>query len=109
MKNTKIEVPAVAWWVLAALLIPVLQAWIGATFPGSAYAWGPLVVAGLGAALKWISWIMEQNEQTLPPDPDGDGTPFAASAVVDGEPPLDYAPPARHFDVVDFLFGVKRG
>ena len=59
--NTRIEVPAVAWWVLAALLIPVLQVWIETTFPGSSFVWAPLVVGALGAVLKWINWVMQQN------------------------------------------------
>ena len=112
MENTRVEVPAVAWWVLAALLIPVLQAWIDQTFLGSEFAWAPLAVGALGAMLKWLSWVMAQNGEGLPPDADGE-PPFPASAVYtgqdqNGEPMLDYVRPARSFDALDFLFGVKR-
>ena len=68
----------------------------------------------LGALLKWLSWVMEQNGQGLPPDADGEEPPFPASAVYtgensDGEPLIDYVRPARRFDALDFLLGVKRG
>lgn len=111
MKITKIEVPAVAWWVLIGLLIPVVQTWIAATFPGSAFVWSPLVVAVLGAILKWISWVMQENKQPLPTE--GEQPPFPVSAVYVGDddfgqPMIDYVPD-QHFDVIDFLFGVKRG
>jgi uncharacterized membrane protein YqaE (UPF0057 family) len=122
--NTKIEVPAVAWWVLIALFIPPLQVWIARTFPGSAYAWAPLVVAVLGAVLKWISWIMEQNNQDVPGAPEEDGEDILAPASLQavftdedgnvvGEGPaymLDYQePPAKKFDAADFFLGIKRG
>ena len=97
--NTKIEVPAVAWWVLIALIIPPLQVWIAQTFPGSAYAWAPLVVAVLGAVLKWISWIMEQNKQEVPGAPEDDGSEYPAPAAMqrtDDQYFLDYREqPAR--------------
>ena len=108
MQNTKIEVPAVAWWVLMALLIPVLQTWIDQTFPGSAFAWAPLVVAVLGAVLKWISWVMAQNGQSAPAGAEGDVKPSSMSYDTSGEPWLEWSAPKRQFDVVDFLFGVKR-
>lgn len=112
MKDAKIEVPAVAWWALIALLIPVLQSWIGSTFPGSEFVWAPLAVAALGALLKWISWVMQQNGQEIP-DADGEQPPFPASAVYNGhdergQPMIDYAKPAS-FDALDFFLGVKRG
>ena len=111
--NTKIEVPAVAWWVLIALIIPPLQLWIQSTFPGSVYVWAPLAVAVLGAVLKWISWVLAQNGQKLPgPDVD-DGSEFPAPAAMqrtDEQYFLDYRElPARKFDPVDFFLGVKRG
>lgn len=110
MKNTTIEIPAVAWWALAALLIPVLQAWIGQTFPGSSFVWAPLAVAALGAVLKWISWLMAQNNQQLPTGEEGtDPKPANMGIEMTGEPYLlEWEPPQRRFDAVEFLFGVKR-
>jgi uncharacterized membrane protein YqaE (UPF0057 family) len=112
--NTKIEVPAVAWWVLIALIIPPLQVWIAQTFPGSAYAWAPLVVAVLGAVLKWISWIMEHNDQGVPGAPEENGEDILAPASMvektDDQYFLDYREqPAKHFDAADFFLGIKRG
>jgi hypothetical protein len=111
MKDTKIEVPAVAWWVLAALIIPVLQVWLQQAFPNSPYAWVPLAVAVLGAVLKWISWVMAQNSQPLPDEGD-DALPAPAQM---GKTPdqhtleadlLDYRRPS--FDWWEFLVGIKR-
>ena len=111
MKNTKIEVPAVAWWVLAALLIPVLQVWIEQTFPGSSFVWAPLVVGALGAVLKWINWVMQQNSQPVPSDTEGDEllAPQGMVELTDDEYfLLDYEREGQKFDPVEFLFGVKR-
>ena len=47
-----VKVPGVAWWILAAMLIPVLQAWLMQAFPESPFLWVPLVVGVLaGRAL----------------------------------------------------------
>ncbi len=68
----QINVPGVAWWVLALLVIPVVQTWLAQTFPGSVYAWVPLAVAVLGAVAKWVQWILTQNKvQVMPDMPDG--------------------------------------
>lgn len=111
--NTKIEVPAVAWWVLIALIIPPLQLWIQQTFPGSAYVWAPLAVAVLGAVLKWISWVLAQNDQQLPDGGVDDGGEYPAPAAMpraDDQYVLDYrTQPAKHFDAAEFFLGVKRG
>lgn len=106
MKRTQIEVPAVAWWVLLGLLIPPLQAWIEQTFPGQAFPWATLLTATLGAVLKWLGWVMEQNGQDAPPGADDDVTP-AQMAAVGGDDGLDWRR-GRRFDPVEFLFGVKR-
>ena len=110
--NTKIEVPAVAWWVLIALIIPPLQLWIQQTFPGSTFVWAPLAVAVLGAVLKWISWVLAKNGQQLP-DPDDDGSEYPAPAAMertDEQYFLDYREiPAKRFDAAEFFLGIKRG
>jgi hypothetical protein len=71
MKDKAINVPGVAWWVLALLVIPVVQTWLAQTFPGSLYAWVPLAVAVLGAVAKWVQWILTQNDVQIAPMPDG--------------------------------------
>ena len=72
MKDKAINVPGVAWWVLALLVIPVVQTWLAQTFPGSLYAWVPLAVAVLGAVAKWVQWILTQNKvQVMPEMPEG--------------------------------------
>lgn len=71
MQNKSINVPGVAWWVLALGIIPVLQTWLAQAFPGSLYQWVPLAVALLGALAKWIQWVLEQNAVKQPDMPDG--------------------------------------
>lgn len=70
MQNKQINVPGVAWWVLALLVIPVVQTWLAQTFPGTLYQWAPLVVAVLGAVAKWVQWILTQNNVPVTPLPD---------------------------------------
>ena len=47
-----IKVPGVAWWILAGMLIPVLQAWLLQAFPESPFLWVPLAVGVLGGVGK---------------------------------------------------------
>lgn len=70
MQNKQINVPGVAWWVLALLVIPVVQTWLAQTFPGTLYQWAPLAVAVLGAVAKWVQWILTQNNVQVTPLPD---------------------------------------
>ena len=68
MQDKQINVPGVAWWVLALLVIPVVQTWLAQTFPGSMYAWVPLAVAVLGAVAKWVQWVLTQNKVQVMPE-----------------------------------------
>ena len=56
-----IKVPGVAWWILAGMLIPVLQAWLMQAFPESPFLWVPLAIGVLGAIAKWIEWVLRRN------------------------------------------------
>lgn len=65
MKGT-VNVPGAAWWILAAILIPILQGWITATFPdASVWAWAPLAVGILGGLAKWIQWVLSQQKKPV--------------------------------------------
>ena len=48
MMKDDIKVPGVAWWILAGILIPVIQAWFAASVPGQPDSWG--------AACRWRAW-----------------------------------------------------
>lgn len=91
MQDKQINVPGVAWWVLALLIVPLVQTWLEQMFPGSVYAWVPLAVAILGAVAKWIQWIFLQNDIKTALPPDG----VAA----------DVQPPPKKPGVRWFLFG----
>lgn len=69
--SKQINVPGVAWWVLALTLIPVLQTWLAQTFTGSVYQWAPLAVAVLGALAKWVQWVLTQNKVKTDALPEG--------------------------------------
>lgn len=56
-----IKVPGVAWWILAGMLIPVIQAWLLQAFPESPFLWVPLAVGVLGGVAKWIEWVLRRN------------------------------------------------
>jgi len=56
-----IKVPGVAWWILAGMLIPVVQAWLMQAFPESPFLWVPLAVGVLGGVAKWIEWVLRRN------------------------------------------------
>ncbi len=60
MKNN-VQVPGVAWWILAGMLIPVVQAWLMQAFPESPFLWVPLAVGVLGGVAKWIEWVLRRN------------------------------------------------
>ena len=56
-----VQVPGVAWWILAGMLIPVVQAWLMQAFPESPFLWVPLAVGVLGGVAKWIEWVLRRN------------------------------------------------
>lgn len=56
-----VKVPGIGWWVLAGILIPVVQGWLMQAFPDSPYRWAPLAVGLLGAVAKWIEWLLRRN------------------------------------------------
>ena len=56
-----VKVPGIAWWILAGMLIPILQAWLMQAFPESPFMWVPLAVGVLGGVAKWIEWVLRRN------------------------------------------------
>ena len=66
-----IKVPGVAWWILAGMLIPVLQAWLMQAFPDSPFLWVPLAIGVLGAIAKWIEWVLRRNTGDIAEPPPG--------------------------------------
>lgn len=64
-----IKVPGVAWWILAGMLIPVIQAWLMQAFPESPFLWVPLAIGVLGGIAKWIEWILRRNSNPAEPPP----------------------------------------
>ena len=56
-----VQVPGVAWWILAGMLIPVVQAWLMQAFPESPFLWVALAVGVLGGVAKWIEWVLRRN------------------------------------------------
>ena len=66
-----IKVPGVAWWILAGMLIPVVQAWLMQAFPESPFLWVPLAVGVLGGVAKWIEWVLRRNNGDTSEPPPG--------------------------------------
>lgn len=66
-----VQVPGVAWWILAGMLIPVVQAWLMQAFPESPFLWVPLAVGVLGGVAKWIEWILRRNNGDTSEPPPG--------------------------------------
>lgn len=66
-----VQVPGVAWWILAGILIPVVQAWLMQAFPDSPYLWVPLAVGVLGGVAKWIEWLLRRNNGDTSEPPPG--------------------------------------
>ena len=66
-----IKVPGVAWWILAGMLIPVVQAWLMQAFPESPFLWVPLAVGVLGGVAKWIEWLLRRNNGDTSEPPPG--------------------------------------
>ena len=56
-----VQVPGVAWWILAGMLIPVVQAWLMQAVPEAPFLWVPLAVGVLGGVAKWIEWVLRRN------------------------------------------------
>ena len=56
-----VQVPGVAWWILAGMLIPVVQAWLMQAFPESPFLWVPLAVGVFGGVAKWTAWVLRRN------------------------------------------------
>lgn len=65
--NDNVRVPGVAWWILAGMLIPIVQAWLLQAFPDSPFLWVPLLVGLLGGLAKWIEWVLKRNNTAEPP------------------------------------------
>ena len=66
-----VQVPGVAWWILAGMLIPVVQAWLMQAFPESPFLWVPLAVGVLGGVAKWIEWVLRRNNGDTSEPPPG--------------------------------------
>lgn len=66
-----VQVPGVAWWILAGMLIPVVQAWLLQAFPESPFLWVPLAVGVLGGVAKWIEWLLRRNNGDTSEPPPG--------------------------------------
>lgn len=80
-----VHVPGIGWWVLASIMIPVVQGWLMQAFPDSPYRWAPLAIGLLGAVAKWVEWILRRNGSTAPEVPStsidtGDAVPAAMTA-----------------------------
>lgn len=73
-----VRVPGIAWWILAAMLIPVLQAWLMQAFPESPFMWVPLAVGVLGGVAKWIEWVLRRNNEPSEAPPGVAATPMQA-------------------------------
>ena len=76
-----VQVPGVAWWILAGMLIPVIQAWLLQAFPESPFLWVPLVIGVLGGFGKWIEWVLRRNngDAYVPPPPGVAAAPMPQS------------------------------
>lgn len=79
-----VKVPGVAWWILAGMVIPVLQAWLVQAFPDSPFLWVPAVVGVLGAVGKWIEWLLRRNSgaESVAGAETGKDTPGIAPAAL---------------------------
>lgn len=73
-----VRVPGIAWWILAAMLIPVLQAWLMQAFPESPFMWVPLAVGVLGGVAKWIEWVLRRNNEPSEAPPGVAAAPMQA-------------------------------
>ena len=59
-----VQVPGVAWWILAGILIPVVQAWLMQAFPESPFLWVALAALGVLTVLGGI--ILAYTDKALP-------------------------------------------
>lgn len=82
--SDKVHVPGIGWWVLAGMLIPIVQAWLMQAFPDSPFMWAPLVVGVLGGLAKWIEYILRRNSgaQGVSPGETGNDTGGMAPAAM---------------------------